>query len=175
MLNGFLGKEIRIAYISHKLFGYFRDNFSVDFKAFLGRYQLIVFEKNRDMFTQFLTPYLKVQQYVISEIPGLVYTELVADIRMKKNISPYRKSVRLHPPQLVDDVLFCFATNEQTGPLQIILNENNRNALMLERASGHPKVANLKEVIIENIKQRIINSKKSWDKLIDFGGSFIDE
>ena len=46
---------------------------------------------------------------------------------------------------------------------------------MLERASGHPKVANLKEVIIENIKQRIINSKKSWDKLIDFGGSFIDE
>ncbi|MCI5857312.1 MAG: ATP-binding protein [Agathobacter sp.] len=175
VLNGFLGKEIRIAYISHKLFGYFQDNFSVDFKAFLGRYQLIVFEKNRDMFTQFLTPYLKVQQYVISEIPGLVYTELVADIRMKKNISPYRKSVRLHPPQLVDDVLFCFATNEQTGPLQIILNENNRNALMLERASGHPKVANLKEVIIENIKQRIINSKKSWDKLIDFGGSFIDE
>ena len=46
---------------------------------------------------------------------------------------------------------------------------------MLERAAGNPKVANLREVIIENIKQRIINSKKPWDKIIDFGGSFVDE
>ena len=175
VLNGFLGREIRIAYISHKLFEYFRDNFSVDFKAFLGRYQLIVFEKNRDMFTQFLTPYLKGQKYVVSEIPGVVYTELVADLHMKKNLSPYRRSIRLHPDNLVDDMLFCFVTNEQTGPLQLILNENNRNARMLERAAGNPKVANLREVIIENIKQRIINSKKPWDKIIDFGGSFVDE
>lgn len=175
VLNGFLGREIRIAYISHKLFEYFRDNFSVDFKTFLGRYQLIVFEKNRDMFTQFLTPYLKGQKYVVSEIPGVVYTELVADLHMKKNLSPYRRSIRLHPDNLVDDMLFCFVTNEQTGPLQLILNENNRNARMLERAAGNPKVANLREVIIENIKQRIINSKKPWDKIIDFGGSFVDE
>ncbi len=175
VLNGFLGREIRIAYISHKLFEYFRDNFSVDFKTFLGRYQLIVFEKNRDMFTQFLTPYLKGQKYVVSEIPGVIYTELVADLHMKKNLSPYRRSIRLHPDNLVDDMLFCFVTNEQTGPLQIILNENNRNARMLERAAGNPKVANLREVIIENIKQRIINSKKPWDKIIDFGGSFVDE
>lgn len=175
VLNGFLGREIRIAYISHKLFEYFRDNFSVDFKTFLGRYQLIVFEKNRDMFTQFLTPYLKGQKYVVSEIPGVIYTELVADLHMKKNLSPYRRSIRLHPDNLVDDMLFCFVTNEQTGPLQIILNENNRNARMLERAAGNPKVANMREVIIENIKQRIINSKKPWDKIIDFGGSFVDE
>ncbi len=175
VLNGFLGREIRIAYISHKLFEYFEDNFSVDFKTFLGRYQLIVFEKNRDMFTQFLTPYLKGQKYVVSEIPGVIYTELVADLHIKKNLSPYRKSIRLHPDNLVDDMLFCFVTNEQTGPLQIILNENNRNARMLERAAGNPKVANLREVIIENIKQRIINSRKPWDKIIDFGGSFVDE
>lgn len=175
VLNGFLGREIRIAYISHKLFEYFKDNFSVDFKTFLGRYQLIVFEKNRDMFTQFLTPYLKGQKYVVSEIPGVIYTELVADLHIKKNLSPYRKSIRLHPDNLVDDMLFCFVTNEQTGPLQIILNENNRNARMLERAAGNPKVANLREVIIENIKQRIINSRKPWDKIIDFGGSFVDE
>lgn len=175
VINGFVGKEIRIAYMSHKLFEYFRDNFSVDFKAFLARYHLIVFEKNRDMFTQFLTPYLKGQRYVVSEIPGLVYTELSADIHMRKNVSPYRKTIQLHPENMVDDLLFCFVTNEQTGPLKLILNENNRNALMLERASGNPKVANLREVIIENIKQRIINEKKPWDKIIDFGGSFVDE
>jgi hypothetical protein len=39
----------------------------------------------------------------------------------------------------------------------------------------NPKVANLRETIIENIKQRIINAQKPWDKIIDFGGSFVDE
>jgi hypothetical protein len=175
ILNGFLGRDIRIAYMSHKLFEYFRDNFSVDFKTFLGKYNLIVFEKNRDMFTQFLTPYLKGQRYVISEIPGLIYTELTASIQMRKSISPYRNSIQLHPVDMVDDLLFCFVTNEQTGPLKLILNQNNRNALMLERASVNPKVANLRETIIENIKQRIINAQKPWDKIIDFGGSFVDE
>ena len=30
-------------------------------------------------------------------------------------------------------------------------------------------------VIKENIKQRIINTQKRWDKIVDFGGCFIDE
>jgi hypothetical protein len=175
VINGFLAKEIRVAYMSHSLFLYFRDNFSVDFKTFVSRFQLIVFEKNRDMFTQFLTPYIKGQRYVVTEIPGLVYTELAVDIRMHKNIAPYRSAIRLHPEPMVDDLLFCFVTNEQSGPLELILNENNRNALMLERASINPKVMHLREIVVENIKQRIINPQRSWDKIIDFGGSFVDE
>jgi hypothetical protein len=175
IINGFLGQAIKIAYISYKLFKYFRENFSVDFKSFLEDYDLIVFEKNRDMFTQFLNPYLKEQKYVVTEIPGIVYTALEADIHMWKNISAYRWRIRLHPVNLVDENLFCFVTNEQCGPLQLILNENNRNVLMLERASCNPKVASLREIIIENIKQRIINAQKPWGKIVDFGGSFVDE
>jgi hypothetical protein len=175
IINGFLGNRIKIAYISHKLFQYFRDNFSVDFKTFLSQYDLIVFEKNRDMFTQFLTPYLENQKYVVSEIPGLVYTELTADIHMWKNIAPYRWSVHLHPANLVEEELFCFVTNEQRGPFELILNEANRNARMLVRASCNPKVATLREIIVENIKQRIINAQKPWGKIVDFGGSFVDE
>jgi hypothetical protein len=134
-----------------------------------------VFEKNRDMFTQFLTPYLENQKYVVSEIPGLVYTELTADIHMWKNIAPYRWSVHLHPANLVEEELFCFVTNEQRGPFELILNEANRNARMLVRASCNPKVATLREIIVENIKQRIINAQKPWGKIVDFGGSFVDE
>jgi hypothetical protein len=175
IINGFLGSRIKIAYMSYKLFQYFRDGFSVDFKTFLTQYDLIVFEKNRDMFTQFLTPYLEQQRYVVSEIPGLIYTELAADIHMWKNIAPYRWSTQLHPVPIVDDELFCFVTNEQRGPFRLTLNEGNRNALMLERASINPKVAAMREIIVENIKQRIINAQKSWGKIVDFGGSFVDE
>lgn len=175
LVRGFVGKEIRIAYMSYKLFEYFRDNFSADFKAFLTKYQLIVFEKNREVLTQFMTPYLKTFRYVISEIPGIIYTEVVADIHMRKAISPYQKKIQLFPANMVEDLLFCFVTNEQNGPLQLFLNENNRNAVMLDRASGNPKVAKMREIILENIKQRIINSRKTWGKIIDFGGSFVDE
>jgi hypothetical protein len=37
-----------------------------------------------------------------------------------------------------------------------------------------PKVHNLMMVIYENIKQRIINPKRHWNKVVDYGGSFVD-
>jgi hypothetical protein len=46
---------------------------------------------------------------------------------------------------------------------------------MLAPVMYHPKVHNMMAVILENIKQRIINTKHHWNKVVDFGGSFVDD
>ncbi len=57
----------------------------MDFRRFLAEYQLIVFEKNRDLFCQLLAPYQGSMHYVISsECPGVIYEEMDADFHMIK-------------------------------------------------------------------------------------------
>lgn len=175
IINGFLGQAIKIAFISQGLFDYYRRQYPVEFKAFLNKYNLIVFEKNREFFMQFLAPYVKGQRYEISSLPGITYIDVSADLHMKKSVSPYRKGYQAYPAKQVDDLIFCFVSNEQSGPFRIILNQNHRNVQLLEKCRDDARVNNFREVVIENIKQRIMNSKKHWDKIIDFGGSFVDE
>lgn len=175
IVKGFVGKEIRIAAMSQEMFYFWREKYALEFKQLLKKYNMILFDKNYNIFMQFLAPYLKQQRYIISSLPGIVYTELQADIQMKKSPIPYRKSYQLYPRASVDDMVFCFATNDPKGTFEIIINENHRNAQLLARCGNNPFVCNIREVIIENIKQRIINSQNRWDKIIDFGGSFIDE
>lgn len=175
IINGFLGQAIKIAFISQGLFDYYRRQYPAEFKAFLNKYNLIVFEKNREFFMQFLAPYVKGQRYEISSLPGITYIDVSADLHMKKSVSPYRKGYQAYPTKQVDDLIFCFVSNEQSGPFRIILNQNHRNVQLLEKCRDDARVNNFREVVIENIKQRIMNSKKHWDKIIDFGGSFVDE
>jgi hypothetical protein len=175
ILNGFLGQSIRIAFMAHELFDYYRRQYPTEFKNFLNQYNLIVFEKNREFLVQFLAPYNKGQRYVISKLPGIIYTEMTADMHMRKSVSPYRRNYQAYPGEAIADVIFCFISNEQSGPFRIILNRNHRNVQLLEQCQDVPKVSNLREVIIENIKQRIINSKNRWNRIIDFGGSFVEE
>lgn len=175
IFKGFLGRNIRIAFISHELFDYFRRQYPSEYNNFVEEHHLIVFEKNREFFTQFLAPYNKGQHYVISKLPGIVYIEMSADLQMRKNISPYRRNYQAYPVGAVSEEIFCFVANEQSGPFRIILNENHRNVQLFVQCQDNPKVSNLREVIIENIKQRIINSQNHWNKIIDFGGSFVDE
>ena len=66
-------------------------------------------------------------------------------------------------------------TNCQRDTLELLLNKEHRLHRMLEPVWYHPKVHNLMAVIIENIKQRIINSQNQWDKIVDFGGEFVDD
>jgi hypothetical protein len=175
ILNGFLGQSIRIAFMAHELFDYYRRQYPSEFKNFLNQYNLIVFEKNREFLVQFLAPYNKGQRYVVSKLPGIIYIEMTADLHMRKTISPYRRNYQAYPSEAISDTVFCFVSNEQSGPFRIILNRNHRNVKLLEQCQDEPKVSNLREVIIENIKQRIINSKNRWNRIIDFGGSFVEE
>jgi hypothetical protein len=175
VVNGFLGKNTRIAFIAHELFDYFRRQYPPEYEKFLEQYNLIFFEDNREFLMQFLLPYNQGQQYVITNLPGVIYTEMVADLYMRKNISPYRRRYERYPDEAVTESIFCYVTNEQSGPFRIILNPNHRNVQLLEMCQDEPRVSNLREVIIENIKQRIINSKNHWNRIIDFGGSFVEE
>jgi hypothetical protein len=175
VVNGFLGKNTRIAFIAHELFDYFRRQYPPEYEKFLEQYNLIVFENNREFLVQFLAPYNQGQQYVITNLPGIIYTEMVADLYMRKNISPCRRNYPLYPSEAVSESIFCYVTNEQSGPFRIILNPNHRNVQLFELFQDEPRVSNLREVIIENIKQRMINSQKHWNRIIDFGGSFVEE
>lgn len=175
IIHGFEGKVIRIAFITKGLFQYYRLNYFMDFKRFQKENKLIVFEKNRDIFCQMLAPYMKSQRYVISEYPGIIYDEMVADFHMIKSVIPYRNSYSLRPPKIGYDDIFCLITNTQTGTLDIIMNEEHRLSKMIEPVLYHPKVHAMIEVILENIKQRVINTQHRWDKVVDFGGSFVDD
>ena len=175
IVQGFSGKVIRIAFITKGLFDYYRANHPIDFRRFLKENKLIVFEKNRDIFCQMMTPYCKSQRYVISEYPGIIYDDMVADFHMIRSVVPYRNSYSLRPKTFGYDDIFCMVTNNQSGTLDIILNKEHRLYKMLEPVMYHPKVHSMLAVILENIKQRIINSNHAWTKIVDFGGSFIDD
>ena len=175
IVNGFMGKKVRMAYMTHQLFEYYKNSYPMDFKNFLNHYDIVIFEQSRESFTQLMAPYITKQEYIVTELPGIVYIEVQADFQTRRKVAPYKNNYRLYPESAVDPLVFCFVTNEQSGALKLNLNRNHRNVRLLEAASYNPKVCYFKEVLMENIKQRIINSKHGWDKIIDFGGSFVDE
>lgn len=175
IVQGFRGKVIRIAFISKGCFEYYQRNYFSDFRSFLKENKLIVFERNRDIFYQLLAPYMNAQRYVISEYPGIIYDDMVADFQMEKSVVPYRSSFMLRPPKLGYDDIFCYVTNNQQETLEILLNEEHRLYRQLAPVLYYPKVHNMISVILENIKQRIIHVQNQWDKVVDFGGILVDD
>lgn len=175
IIQGFRGKVIRIAFIARRLFEYYNQNYLTDFRRFLKENKLVVFETNRDIFCQFLAPYMKSQRYVVSELPGIIYEEMVADFHMEKDVALFRNLYSLRPQQLGYEELFCIVTNQEQMTLNLLLNQEHRLYKMLEPVWYESKIHNMLEVILENIKQRIINSQNPWNKLVDFGGSFVDD
>ena len=69
----------------------------------------------------------------------------------------------------------AFRNAKARNCFEISINRKHRNARLLERCMGNPKVRMMYGVIIENIKQRIINTNNGWNRIIDFGGSFVEE
>lgn len=175
IVQGFAGKVIRIAFITKGLFNYYRTNHPIDFQRFLKENQLIVFEKNRDIFCQMMAPYCKSRRYVISEYPGILYDDMVADFHMIRSVVPYRHSYSLYPAAIGYDDIFCLVTNNQGSTLDILLNKEHRLYKMLEPVMYHPKVHAILSIILENIKQRIINSNHGWSRIVDFGGLIVDD
>ncbi|MCD7708951.1 MAG: ATP-binding protein [Clostridiales bacterium] len=173
IIDGFMGKVIRIAFITRGLFDYYRANYVADFKKFLKDNRLIVFEKNRDIFSQFLAPYTKSRRYVISEHPGIIYDDMVADFSEEKNVMLYRNAYSLLPKKFGYDDIFCMVTNTQSGHLDITVNEEHRLYKLMQPVMDNYKVHNFLSVVLENIRQRIINSSLTWNKLVDFGGAVV--
>ena len=175
IIHGFRGKTVRIAFIARKLFDYYSQNYITDSRRFLKENKLVVFETNKDIFCQFLAPYTKSHRYVVSDFPGIIYEEMVADFHLEMDVTHYRYLYSLHPQQVGYENLFCIVTNHEQTMLNLLLNQEHRLYKMLEPVWYESKVHNMLEIILENIKQRIINSQNTWNKLVDFGGSFVDD
>ena len=175
ILQGFSGKTIRIAFMDKEMLEYYRRNYPMDFKNFLRENKLVVFEKNRGVFIQLLAPYMCSQRYVISEYPGILYVDMVADFSRLGSAAAYRNACLLKPGSLGYDNIFCMAEKTEDGRLEIIVNEEHRLAKMLAPVREEPRVHRMMAVILENIKQRILNTKQNWNSILDFGGQLVDE
>lgn len=176
IIQGYTGKCIRIAFMTKGMFAYYRDNYIMKFRRFLSEHPLTVFEKNRDLFCQLLAPYQGTLHYVLdSDLPGVIYEEMDADFQTMKSIVPYRNSYCLRPEVFPDDDIFCMITNTQSGTLDLRVNPQHRLAKMIAPVMYHPKVHRMMQTIYENIKQRVINTQHPWNKIVDFGGSFVDD
>lgn len=175
IINGYIGRKASFAIITHSMFEYFQKNFAKDFEIFVGSYDCIIFEKNAFAFMQFLAPYMVDQRYVVSDREGIIYTELEADLQVKKETSPFRKKIQLYPEYCQYPPVFCFIDNLRTKPLEIILNPINKNAQLLLEAEYYPKVRNLCAVIVENIKRRILGTHRNWKRIMDFGGTVLED
>ena len=176
VLNGFKGKTVRIASISKSLFRYYKSGYPFDFKKFEHMYDMVIFETNLNIFKQFMYPYMVSHKYVIGEAPGVIYTEIFADLREKRNPYQYQQNMNLNPKGCDSPEVFCLVSNERVSPIELIINPYNRNAQLLIQAREHEKVRELETVIVENIKQRIVSMQKNrWDKIIDFKGSIVED
>ena len=175
VVGGYLGRKAQFALISHSMFEYYRKYYKEEFETFVGSYDCIIFEKNVFAFMQFLSPYLENMQYVIRENAGIIYTEVAADLQMKKETSAFRKRIQLYPTQCQYPNVFCLVDNLRTRPLEVVMNSVNKNAQLLARAEIYPKVRNLRAVIIENIKRRILGTHRNWKKIMDFGGTIMED
>lgn len=175
VIQGLMGKKIRIAVISRDLFNYYRTGYAYSFNKFANEYDVAVFEQNIRVFIQFMTPYISQMRYVIEDTPGVIYTDISADMTYKKQLSEFRNNVRLQPYGCDMPNVFCLVSNELTSPMELVLNPYNKNANILLKGERYEKVRRFKATVVENIKQRILGNLKKWNRIIDFGGECIDE
>lgn len=175
VINGFIGRKIKIAFMQRALFAHYRENYPYDYGQFIDKYDIIVFEQNIRAFWQFMTPYITSMEYVMGDMPGIIYTDVSADLTVAKTAATFRNDYVLRPEYYDLDPVFCLASNELTDPMELVINTHNRNAMLLQRAEKYKKVRIARAVIIENIKQRILGNASRWNSIIDFGGELVHQ
>lgn len=175
VINGFIGRKIKIAFMQRALFAHYRENYPYDYGQFIDKYDIIVFEQNIRAFWQFMTPYITSMEYVMGDMPGIIYTDVSADLTVAKTAASYRNDYVLRPEYYDLDPVFCLVSNELTDPMELVINTHNRNAMLLQRAEKYKKVRIARAVIIENIKQRILGNASRWNSIIDFGGELVHQ
>ena len=175
VINGFIGRKIKIAFMQRALFAHYRENYPYDYGQFIDKYDIIVFEQNIRAFWQFMTPYITSMEYVMGDMPGIIYTDVSADLTVAKTAATFRNDYVLRPEYYDLDPVFCLVSNELTDPMELVINTHNRNAMLLQRAEKYKKVRIARAVIIENIKQRILGNASRWNSIIDFGGELVHQ
>lgn len=174
VIHGYYGRSLRCAIMAREVFYFYKENYPHDFKAFISDYDVVIFEKNAHGFMQFLSPYITDMEYKIGVTPGVIYTDITADLKDVKNVTAFRKNLRFYPDGCKSNNVFCFVDNMRNTPFEVVFNPYNNNARILDRAMGSEPVNKLVAVITENIRQRVVGKKSHWDKIIEFDGTLID-
>lgn len=175
VVNGYIGKSASFAIITESAFHFFQKQFPSEFEHFVGSYDCIIFEKNALAFMQFMSPYIGELRYVLNDTAGIIYTELNANLQVKRETSAFRKKIQLYPEKCEYPPVFCLVDNLRIKPVVVVINPANKNAQLLANAEFYPKVRNLRAVIIENIKRRILGTHRNWKKIMDFGGTIMED
>ena len=79
------------------LFAHYRENYPYDYGQFIDKYDIIVFEQNIRAFWQFMTPYITSMEYVMGDMPGIIYTDVSADLTVAKTAATFRNDYVLRP------------------------------------------------------------------------------
>lgn len=139
VINGFIGRKIKIAFMQRALFAHYRENYPYDYGQFIDKYDIIVFEQNIRAFWQFMTPYITSMEYVMGDMPGIIYTDVSADLTVAKTAATFRNDYVLRPEYYDLDPVFCLVSNELTDPMELVINTHNRNAMLLQRAEKYKR------------------------------------
>lgn len=123
---------------------------------------------------QYIDLYLESAEEVISNCPGVIYLEGIINMERGyqipvKNPENLWKSIKCS-----NDELFCYVSNDQVHILDITLNENNSNVRILNENLEDLRVKGLKDIIVENIRQRVLHHEEKWGKIIDYGGVYMN-
>lgn len=167
------GRKLKIAIIDQKVNDIFKTN-EEEYYRFKSEHFIILSQFNAYWFMQYVDLYIETIEEVISDCAGVVYVESVINLNegYKYPIKNPKYSWRSKKCSRQD--LFCYIFNNQLNFLDITLNENNPNAKILNNNLDDIRVKGLKEIIEENIKQRVLNHEYTWKDIVDYGGSYMN-
>ena len=75
-------------------------------------------DRNIRAFWQFMTPYIISMEYVMGDMPGIISTDVSADLTVAKTAATFRNDYVLRPEYYDLDPVFCLASNELTDKIQ---------------------------------------------------------
>ncbi|MCI8311409.1 MAG: HD domain-containing protein [Lachnospiraceae bacterium] len=172
-LDSFKGQRLKIAIIDQKVNNCFKKD-KEEYSRFSSSHFIILNNFHIYWFMQYVDAYVESIEEVISDYPGVVYVESVINISQDYQIPTKNPKYSWRSKKCSRDDLFCYIFNNQLNYLDITLNENNSNVKILNSNLEDIRVKGLKEIIEENIKQRVLNHKNIWKSIIDYGGSYFN-
>ncbi|MDE7201521.1 MAG: hypothetical protein K2O91_06325, partial [Lachnospiraceae bacterium] len=145
-----------------------------EYSRFSSEHFIILSQFNAYWFMQYIDLYIETMEEVINDCPGVVYMESIINLEESYQFPTKNSQYSWRCKKCDGDELFCYIFNNPFNFLDITLNENNSNARILSNNLQDIRVKGLKEIIEENIKQRVLNHENTWGSIVDYGGSYIN-
>ena len=167
------GRKLKIAIIDQKVNDIFKTN-EEEYSRFNSEHFIILSQFNAYWFMQYVDSHIETIEEVISDCAGVVYVESVLNLNEGYQFPTKNPKYSWRNKKCSREDLFCYIFNNPINLFDITLNENNPNVRILNNNSEDIRVKGLKEIIEENIKQRVLNHEYIWKGIVDYGGSYMN-